>query len=538
MKRYIGIDLGTTESTLSAIEIEKRSDKPMEKLRGINIFQYNRNHEPDKSNRGLQSSLYIDRETGVVYVGEYAKKIYSDGSKPLQTVRSVKTRIGGESMIDVPLERDKSDLLSFDMTQLSAFLLKSIYNSIEQQGGEDMEAVTITIPAGFNSDERRATVEAAEIAGFKEINLLDEPTAVLLNFLNSDNSLEFGDRFFATDKRVLIYDIGGGTLDISIANVLSDDGDFKLSILGRSERMDFGGDDIDKYIASYFLEEFEKINRTISDRTPEEQAVIVSRIVSHAEKHKISLSKKIANSENEKKMARVKERVNFEVIDSLSVRDITLTDNSLREILSDVISAHGKLLNPVEKTLRRASLHKSDIDIVVITGGSGKFYLVEETLRKYFSHETKIVDFTERDAVSKGAAIHSYNFFNEKLKKIDISDIMSDSIFIKKRDRFEKIVPHDAEAPSTGRYFYKFEEPSTRVDIFLYYGVDGEQNYKFREIAGAFKELDRVYETGEEIELQWELSMNRIIKIFMNGEEVVSASGREEKSMLKKFQIR
>ncbi|EJF07578.1 molecular chaperone [Thiovulum sp. ES] len=540
MGNSIGIDLGTTESTVSVVEISGRRDNPMEKLRSLNIFQHDSSHNSVTNMNGLQSSIYINRETETIYVGEFAKKIYSDGHKPLQTIRSVKTRIGGESEIDVPLQNDKNDKISFDMTELSSILLKQIRDSVKQQlGSDDFEAVTITIPAGFNSDERRATIEAGHLAGFQHVNLLDEPTAVLLYFLNSENSFEFGDEFFDKNRKVLVYDIGGGTLDISIANILLDDDDFDISILGRSERMDFGGDDIDKRIASYFLEEFEKINPSISARTPEEQAVIVSRIVSHAERHKVSLSKKISSTENPKLKQRKRETVNFEIIDGLSIRDLTLNDQNLREILSDLIANNGKLLQPLINTLKKSKLQKDDIDMVILTGGSGKFYLVEETLRKFFGNTTKIVDFTEREAVSKGASIHSYNFNNHKLKKIKITDVMSDSIFIRNGRRFEKLIPHDVKAPETGTYNFKFSETTKRADIFLYYGVDAKDQHKLREIDGAFITLDKFYNKDESIQLDWEFDENRIIKIHHDGKELLSTSKQiKENKIFSTFSIK
>lgn len=540
MSNYIGIDLGTTESTVSIIEIKSLLDNPMEKLRVLNIFQYDKSFQPDKSNNGLQSSLYIDRDNNKIYTGSYAKYMYGEAKKPLQTIRSVKTRIGGESMIYVPLEKDPNNRRGFNMTELSAVLLKRIYDSIRDQISGNIENVTITVPAGFNSDERRATLIASQIAGFKNVNILDEPTAVLLNFLNSDflntnGAIEFGKNYFNSSKNILVYDIGGGTLDISIGQVQSIDGDFQLSVLGRSARMDFGGDDIDQYISAYFLNIFEKINKPINQRTPKEQAIIVSRIVSQAEEYKITLSNKIINAQNERLKANAKAIVNFEVIDNLYVSDVVLTDKILREILADVISSNGKLLEPLIKTIKRAGLEKENIDLVVLTGGSGKFYLVEETLRKFFTNSTKIVDFTEREAVSKGASIHSFNLKNESLKRIDINDVMSDSIFIKTKKGFDKLISHDTKAGTFGKYKYKPED-LTKLTIFLYYGVDGEDIYTYKEIAGLF--VDRETKRDDEIEIEWELTVDKIVKIYLDGKEIISTGNSQEKSsIIKDFKI-
>lgn len=539
---YIGIDLGTTESTVSVIEIAKRRDNPLEKLRTLDIYQFNSNFQLEKNKSSLSSALFIDRDNKKVYTGEYAKKLYADGTKPLNTIRSIKTRIGGESEIEVPLNTDKNDLKNYDMTELSAVLLKNIKSSIDKQIDGLITKATITIPAAFDSDERNATLEAAKLAGFKDVLLLDEPTAVLLNLLNRESDIDnISDEFFEDSKKIVVYDIGGGTLDISIAEVNEDEGDFDVKILGRSKRMDFGGDDIDKYIASYFLEEFEKINPSISERTLEEQAIIVSRIVSNAEKHKISFNTKIENVlDNERRRKRVKETVNFEIIDNLKVTDIVITDDLLQQILSPVISMKGgKLIEPLEISLKSCGLKKEDIDLVVLTGGSGKFYLVIETLEKFFNG-TQILDFTEYNAVSRGAAIHSYNQEEEDLRKINLDDIMSDNIYIKTNSGFKKIIEHTQEPNSTGTYEYKFEETLDRLEVFLYYGSDNEEEWRYREINGVFYQLDRIYKKGDIVTLDWEFTEDKILKIFFEGKELVNSNKQNNKKyeLIDRFEIR
>jgi len=535
-KNYVGIDLGTTESTVSVIEIEGRRDKPMEKLGTLDIYQYNRQHQLDRNIKGLQSSIYIDRKNQVLYTGDYAKELYSSGNMPLHTIRSIKTRIGGESMIEVPI--DNSDIVdkitsmfkasntkSYNMTELSATLLKTIKNSIDKQCLGGIEEVTITIPAGFDSDERNATIEAGKMAGFKNIHLLDEPTAVLLNLLNSEDSLnEISSDFFEEEKNIVVYDIGGGTLDISIANVKDNDDDFNVKIKGRSKRMEFGGDNIDKYIASYFLEEFEKINPSIDERTLEDQAKIISRIVSHAQKHKVSFSKKIEKVlDNERRRARVKESVNFEIIDNLKISDLTITDELLKDILSPIISDNGILTNPLTKVLKYCKLKPSEIDLVILTGGSAKFYLVAEVINKYFQG-VEVIDFTEYNAVSKGAAIHSFNQDKEDLKKIQLLDVMSDSIYIKRKKGFDKLISHSQEPDSSGSYDFIFEESLDRLELFLYYGSDGEDRWKYKEINGVFYHLDEFYKKGEKLTLDWEFTSNKILKLFYNGNELVNSN--------------
>ena len=517
-KHYIGIDLGTTESTVSAISMESRRDDPMDKLRALKIFQFDKNYRFDKDHIGLQSSIFIDRDKGRVYTGEYAKKLYSDGDRPLQTIRSVKTRIGTESIIQVPLTNDATDVMNYDMTELSGVLLKTIKESLQQQVDEkDIIDTTITIPAAFNSDERNATLDAAKLAGFKNAHILDEPTAVLLSYLNDDNLS--GSLDFTTAKKVLVYDIGGGTLDISVAEIIDDEGDFEVKILGRSPRMDFGGDDIDKYIAAYFLSEFEKINPSIEERREEEQARIISRIVSNAEVAKIDFNTKILPYlNNERRRKKIKQSVNFEIIDGLSITDLTLTDEILREILFDLLGENGKLVHPIHSVLAKSKLNISDIDLIVLTGGSGKFYLVHETLDSFFEHKVEILEYTESNAVSKGAAIHSYNQTEEGLRKIKLNDIMSDDIFIKKENDFDLLVPAHTEPGSKGTYVYTFEKLSNRLEVFLYYGAGQEAPYKYKEITGVFKTLDRFYKKGETKIIEWYLDENKILHIYSDGD--------------------
>ncbi len=536
---YLGIDLGTTESTVSCISFEgRRKTDPIDKLKPLNIYQFNKQLEFDKDLIGLQSSIFIDRNAKRIYTGEYAKDLYSRGNKPLQTIRSVKTRIGTESLIQVPMANNNtSDMQSFGMTELSALLLKTIKVSMDQQiSSNDIVDVTITIPAAFNSDERNATIDAATLSGLKNVHILDEPTAVLLSYLNSEeleSSLDFTE-----SKNILVYDIGGGTLDISIANVVDNEGDFDVNILGRSPRMDFGGDDIDKYIASYFLHEFEKINPSIESRAQDAQAQIVSRIVSQAEMAKIEFNTKISPYlTNKKRRGRIKQSVNFEVVDGLNITDLALTDETLKNILFNLIGPEGKLVTPVKSVLTYAKLKQSDIDLIVLTGGSGKFYLIKETLQKYFDNSVDILEYTETSAVSKGAAIHSYNQTEEGLKKININDLMSDNIYIKREREFDKLVSSRTAPNTKGTYEYKFEKLSNRLEVFLYHGSENEKSYKYKEITGTFKELDKFHDKGDKLTISWELDENKILHIYYDGQILVNTNNESssEKSLINDF---
>ena len=431
---YIGIDLGTTKSTVSIVNLENL------KLETLPIFQYDKNFEYKIEQKYLDSTIYIKRHQKKVYTGEFAKKIYSLGNHSLNVIKSVKTRIGGEAGIQIPLETDENNIKNYSIIELTATLLKTIYDSLLLQDKiTPADIITITVPARFNSDERIDTLKASKLAGFNNVTLLDEATSVLLNYLNDKKIRR---ESFKKEKKVLVYDIGGGMLDISLGTVQYCDDFYKINILGISKITDFGGDNIDQYIAAYFLEEFEKINEKIEKRSIEEQSTIISRTISMAEKVKIEFNDKISKVLlKERKRKKVKVGVDFEIIDNLSITDLTLTDELLKDVLYPVIEKNGLLITPIKEILDSANLDKEDIDFVILTGGSGKFYLIQEVLNEYFNdiNQENIIPinkFIKTNIVSVGAAINSYNKKKNGLEKIELIDRMNESILVK----FDKLV--------------------------------------------------------------------------------------------------
>ena len=184
---YVGIDLGTTNSTVSVIQTdERRLRQPIEHLRSIPILQYDKDFNLTRDQYTLPSYFYckIDENGKKVYTGEWAKNIYATGNQPMNTFTGIKTRMGGESMITIP-GKDEDDSLQLDMTQCSALLLKTMKKSIEEQFDQPIDHLVVTVPAAFNSDERQATRDAIEMAGFTDFHILDEPAATLLYFINN-----------------------------------------------------------------------------------------------------------------------------------------------------------------------------------------------------------------------------------------------------------------------------------------------------------------------------------------------------------------
>lgn len=521
MSIFCGIDLGTTNSTVSIIRIEHRRDNPIEQLKTFPIHQYDENFKFDRDTITLPSVIYFDIEKNRVYTGMYAKKMYADGDRPMQTVRSVKTRIGGESLVEIPGINDKTNMEFINMVQCSALLLKSIKQSIETQLNEEVKDVTVTVPAAFNNDERQATINAILLAGFEKYHILDEPTAALLYYLNGgEGDLVSEEELDSEGEYKLVYDIGGGTLDVSIAKILEDDdGDIEIDIVARSPRMDFGGDDFDQYLAAYFLHEFERIRNPIEERSKEDQNRIIARIVSQAEKKKIEMNELIYGAyDNPRKLNKVKSYVQFELIERMSIPEMILTKPLLENIYEElIVGEQATILKPIIASLKEAKLKKGQISEVIITGGMSNFYVVEEMLRKYFGNDVRLIKIDSVTAVSKGAALHhfSINRVHRDIKKLKLKDRMADDIFIKVGRDFQRLISRDTTVYK-GTFKYEiFEDGIASLPIFLYYGFNNNP-VSYTPLSGKFISLNRPYRKGEIINLTWELDNDKVIHISIN----------------------
>ena len=528
---YVGIDLGTTNSTVSVIQTdERRLRDPIEHLRSIPIYQYDKDFKITRDKTTLPSYFYCKNELDgkKVYTGEWAKHMYSTGNQPMNTFTGIKTRMGGESLVTIP-GKTEDDEFHLDMTQCSSLLLKTMKQSIEEQFDQEIDQLVVTVPAAFNSDERQATKDAIEIAGFTNFHILDEPVATLLYFINDGDGSLRESSVDINGKNIMIYDIGGGTLDICIAKLEEDDSTYeydniKVNIVSRSKREDLGGNDFDQYLGAYFLSEFEKRTEKISTRPIDDQNKIIARVVSQAEKYKIDMNDKIREHlDNPRKLAKIVMTPEFEVIDGQFVQGINLDKATLEEVYMGLIndSDRQNILRPVKESIKTAdNLEKEDISLIILTGGMSNFYAVETVLREYFGENTPIITVDTTTSVSKGAAIDAYNSIEDNIDliKIDLEDRLAEDIFIRTNEGFEKLISRDEiSTKNTGDFTYVIpEENMVRVPIFLFYGQDPNFTEDFSQIAGKMVDLPRKYEEGEEIKLTWKIDENGVITISMD----------------------
>lgn len=549
---YCGIDLGTTNSTLSVIEIRRRTDDPIKNLKTVPIYQYNKDFNGiDKAQTLLPSYLFFKVGKKEVFTGYYAKHVYSLGDRPMQTVTAVKTRIGSDSSVAVP-DYESGIIQEFDMTQCSSLLLRTIWESFKEQYGEEIDNVVITVPAAFNTDEREATMNAALLAGFKKIEILDEPTATLLYFINGgDNALNNLDENVEIEDNdyVLVYDLGGGTLDVCIARIYYDENEQRaIEILSRSPREDFGGNDFDQQLGSYFLYDWERVRESIENRPSDAQNTIISRIVSHAENYKIDLNEKILDKiDNPRMLQRVKSEAVFEVIAGMKV-DTSLNKETLDNVFWTLTEPSGPILKPVKRCLGEAGLRPEQISKVVMTGGMTKYYSVRKTLEDFFGDDVRIFEVDAQNSVSKGAAIHCYNSDpkNQWLDKLSIRDRMADDIFVRIKDKFIKIIPREVTTDESGTFNYVIpENRMLKIPIFLYHGLNENDPSSFTPIAGKYIELTQDYKKDDIICLQWRMDKNKIIYISLPGNNEtleINNSGllsekEIEKNIVRKYKI-
>ena len=532
---YIGIDLGTTNSTVSVIQTQDTYDSPLETLETCGIEQLKRvgEHINDEC---LPSALYFDVDNKRVYTGQFAKTTYASGDHPLQTALSIKTRMGGDSRLTIPSLSGTGNFQTFDMKECASFFIRTIVETLKknypEQGKHLTDECVVTVPAAFNDDERVATKNAVLLGGFKNCIILDEPTAALLSYINSKTDEDDEDEDDVTYK--LVYDIGGGTLDVSIAKIsLTDEADYLVDIVGLSERMNLGGDNFDRLLGAYFLQEFERTNQPLDKYSEEDQGRIIARIVSNAEYYKKELSRKIIEcGDNSRKLKRVNVKVAFELINGMYVTGIELNKQIFEDLFYRYTSPNETkfgLLAPIKMALRRSGLKKEDIGEVILTGGMANFYAVRETLEKFFGDiPINMVDDT-RTAVSRGAALYHWgldedNVSEDATKISSLSNKLASNIYVRNAaGEFELLIPADLSRTS-GIYHYKIIDDNVAYfPFYLYSGAESDGNEDmtstYTQLTGRMIRAKPEYTKGYEIPIEWSIDENKVITVKIQDEK-------------------
>jgi molecular chaperone DnaK len=284
---YVGIDLGTTNCKIAFVN--RREDRENETIENLNIPQYLSGRE--WSARGvpyLPSVVYFDSESEA-YVGQYAKQDMAI-IRPERTARSIK-RLMGRTWSYEPFPG-----LKLSPQGVSALILRKLRQAAEEHLQQPVKGAIVTVPASFDSRQREATLEAAELAGFDrdQITLLDEPTAAILDYVIKQIRRRVSYISFQEPQVILVFDMGGGTLDVSIVRTEPQGTELSLRILARSRYTELAGNDFDLRLAAFLLNVFEQESgQRVDDLSLRRGREVMSSLLGLAEELKVSISKRL-----------------------------------------------------------------------------------------------------------------------------------------------------------------------------------------------------------------------------------------------------
>ena len=354
MSKMIGIDLGTTNSCVAVIE----GGEPV-------VIA---NAEGARTT----PSVVAFSKTGERMVGQVAKR--QAITNPDKTVASIKRQMGTDYKVSIKYD-DHTD--TYTPQQISAMVLQKLKTDAEAYLGEKVTEAVITVPAYFTDSQRQATKDAGKIAGLEVKRIINEPTAAALAYGIDKES----------DQKIMVYDLGGGTFDVSIIEM----GDGVQEVLVTAGNNRLGGDDFDQRIINWMVEEFKKENGI--DLRSEKMAM--QRLKEEAEKAKIELSGVTSANIN----------LPFITSDISGAKhlEMTLTRAKFNELTADLVEA---TMGPVRQTIADSGLKVSEIDKVLMVGGSSRIPAVQEAVKK-FTGKDPFKGINPDECVAIGAALQA-----------------------------------------------------------------------------------------------------------------------------------
>ena len=327
MSKVIGIDLGTTNSCVSVME-------------GGDAVVI-----PNAEGGRTTPSVVAFKKDGERLVGQVAKR--QAVTNPKRTISSIKREMGSAYRVSI-------DDKSYSPQQISAFVLQKLKEDAEAYLGETVTAAVITVPAYFTDAQRQATKDAGKIAGLEVKRIINEPTAAALAYgLDKEE-----------DQKIMVYDLGGGTFDVSVLEI----GDGVIEVLATAGNNRLGGDDFDKAIVDYLVAEFKKTEGV--DLTKDERAM--ARLKDAAEKAKINLSGMTSVNINEP-------YITVAPTGDIMHLDVELTRAKFNELTRHLVDA---TVGPVRQALSDSGLKASDLNKVLLVGGSTRIPAVQDKVKE------------------------------------------------------------------------------------------------------------------------------------------------------------
>ena len=502
MGKIIGIDLGTTNSCVAVMD----GDKPR-------VIE---NSEGDRTTPSYVA--FVD--DGEVLVGQPAKR--QSVTNPTNTLYAVK-RLIGRKFDEKVVQRDK-ELMPYKIVkakngdawveangkqmaapEVSARILQKMKTTAEEFLGEEVTEAVVTVPAYFNDSQRQATKDAGKIAGLDVKRIINEPTAA---------ALAYGMDQKTGDRKIAVYDLGGGTFDVSIIEIADIDGEHQFEVLSTNGDTFLGGEDFDNQVIEYLADEFKK-DQNIDLKG---DALAMQRLKDAAEKAKIELS---SSSQTE---------INLPYItaDATGPKHLVLklTRAKLESLVADLIT---RTIEPCKVALKDAGMSASEIDDVILVGGQTRMPKVQETVQEFFGKEARR-DVNPDEAVAMGAAIQG-GVLGGDVKDVLLLDVTPLTLGIETMGgvRTALIDKNTTIPTNASQTFSTAEDNQNAVTIHV---LQGE-----REMAAGNKSLGRFDLTDippaprgtPQIEVIFDIDANGIMHVSAKDK----ATGKENKIVIK-----